>query len=666
MAPTQGRLDGLEARWAGGKDRRKAMLSLSGGGYRAALFHLGALTRLNELGLLAGIDMVGAVAGGSILAALLATRVPWPLSGAYRDWPEAVAEPMREISRRNARARAFLRGPIVAGATEAALEERYARRLVESLGGEPPERPRFIFGGAGLVLGEMGVDAGSGGAGGINWEIGSTACPPGYTAGVVGDTIAAVRTDLDAFGDAEQAVLENHGYLLADAAIRGGPIDVRGIEPLPPEPPHPHWMDEARVRAALAASSRRTRLGRLRAHRTGEPKRVPQPTSPELTALLQRHRPFVHYDSLESYRADSAAAIAEVAIGRRRNTLHRRGGELIAAAAPTGEETPLSLDFLAGPVYANGEVAHRDDYLDECGGTHAADASSMRRQPNHADIVYGHARHDEDGRLWLQYWFFYYYNDKGLLGTGLHEGDWEMVQLRLGDDGVPDAATYGQHAGGERAEWAEVEQGQVEEGPVAVVYPARGSHASRFRAGSYAARTVPDHNDGLGPRVRPRLAAIADNGPGWVLWPGRWGATRRREAFESDSLRGPREQLRWWGPAAFHREARPAAKLPVGETATIEMAPPAPRLMAHREGDCAVVTYSFPQRLASQGSPGRIVAATYREGDPGPPLAQSFMVEAREGSLTLQIPQGSTPNAVRVSAASTHGVAGTTIVVPLI
>ncbi|HEX8754014.1 MAG TPA: hypothetical protein VF731_11420, partial [Solirubrobacterales bacterium] len=62
-----------------GPGRSEKALWLSGAGYRAALFHLGALTRLNELGLLARLDTVGAVAGGSIVAALLARGVAWPL-----------------------------------------------------------------------------------------------------------------------------------------------------------------------------------------------------------------------------------------------------------------------------------------------------------------------------------------------------------------------------------------------------------------------------------------------------------------------------------------------------------------------------------------------------------------------------------------------------------
>ncbi len=50
-------------------------LCLSGGGYRAMLFHVGALWRLNELGFLPKLDRVSSVSGGSITAATLA--VSW-------------------------------------------------------------------------------------------------------------------------------------------------------------------------------------------------------------------------------------------------------------------------------------------------------------------------------------------------------------------------------------------------------------------------------------------------------------------------------------------------------------------------------------------------------------------------------------------------------------
>src|SRR6187431_1635599 len=48
----------------------KIGLALSGGGHRAALFHLGVLARLAEVGLLRRVEVISTVSGGSILGAL--------------------------------------------------------------------------------------------------------------------------------------------------------------------------------------------------------------------------------------------------------------------------------------------------------------------------------------------------------------------------------------------------------------------------------------------------------------------------------------------------------------------------------------------------------------------------------------------------------------------
>jgi hypothetical protein len=653
--PTLGRLGGLAP---GEADRGEKALWLSGGGYRASLFHLGALTRLNELGILAQTGTVGAVAGGSIVAALLATRVGWPLDGGYREWPERVAEPMRAIARRNARARAFLRKPFPGVTSGAALEERYARELVGSLGGEPEHGPRFVFGASGLIL--SGLAAGWEDC--VEWDLSCVADPPGYSPRLVTDVIAAVRTDLDAFGEAEQAVLENHGYLLADAAVRArGLATIGGIEPLPAEPPHPRWMSEERVREALAASARRTPVGRLRPRRPSRFDRTPQPGSPELSALLARHRPLLQYDSLESFRADSVASICGMVAAGRCNSLHRADGTLIAAAAPGGEAARLDLDFLRGSSYPSGEPVRSGDYLDECGGSHAADALAMRQLQSHPDVVYGRGRRDAEGRLWLQYWFFYYYDDKGLLGLEQREGDWEMVQLRLDAEMAPEAATFAQHSSARKLRWGDVQLADSGRGAALVIYPARGSHTSLPRAGSFAAPLVPDHNDGLGPLLRPALTAIADDGPGWVLWPGRWGATRRRECFEADSPRGPREQPQWWDPAELHREARPLAE----ETELTGDPPPRPQLEARREGELAIVSYRFGAPVAGEGEPARIVVVPFAVGDGRPSPSQSLPIEGQRGSFALQLPSERDWAGVRAGVASDRGVAGETIAVAL-
>lgn len=56
-----------------GKDLRIG-LALSGGGFRAAAFHLGMLRKLHSLRLLEGIDLLTCVSGGSIAGATLATN----------------------------------------------------------------------------------------------------------------------------------------------------------------------------------------------------------------------------------------------------------------------------------------------------------------------------------------------------------------------------------------------------------------------------------------------------------------------------------------------------------------------------------------------------------------------------------------------------------------
>jgi NTE family protein len=56
-----------------GKERRIG-LALSGGGFRAAAFHLGVFRKLRELGMLWKLDLLTCVSGGSIAGAYLASR----------------------------------------------------------------------------------------------------------------------------------------------------------------------------------------------------------------------------------------------------------------------------------------------------------------------------------------------------------------------------------------------------------------------------------------------------------------------------------------------------------------------------------------------------------------------------------------------------------------
>jgi NTE family protein len=85
------------------EERSGVALCLSGGGYRAALFHLGALRRLDELGVLPKVTTISSVSGGSIVNAYLATRLdPWPTAASDPRFPR-FAKDLRDLTRKNIR-----------------------------------------------------------------------------------------------------------------------------------------------------------------------------------------------------------------------------------------------------------------------------------------------------------------------------------------------------------------------------------------------------------------------------------------------------------------------------------------------------------------------------------------------------------------------------------
>ena len=79
--------------------------------------------------------------------------------------------------------------------------------------------------------------------------------PASYSDELIAGSIAPIRIDLDVFSDGEQAVLENHGYLMAETALRSHAPDLVAGGP-EPRPPFPDWMDERKATAALAESGK--------------------------------------------------------------------------------------------------------------------------------------------------------------------------------------------------------------------------------------------------------------------------------------------------------------------------------------------------------------------------------------------------------------------------
>ena len=390
-------------------NRAGVALCLSGGGFRAALFHLGAIRALNELDVLPQVKAIASVSGGSVLAAFLARADVWPLQRKldHEEWEQKIARPFRRFVSRDRRTKPILLGlfpkhsavDLFADEIRSALDEHSLRTL--------PMCPQFIFCASDLTFGglwrfereqvgdaeigfaetkppydslalaaavsaciaphfapyvfpfreaefrngriepgdplrkvgkvtlndggtydNLGLEAvwrdyatvlvSDGGAPhlpmgdtwfsrmkgrtigsstlndqmgrlarrrwfianiqnstfkGAYWGINttprnhSTRCNYGYSRDFVRTRIARIRTDLDAFSAGEQAVLENHGYMVAQASVSRWAGRVLGLTVLPelvgPLPhPDPHWTDEVQLGTDLARSHRLVLLGR--------------------------------------------------------------------------------------------------------------------------------------------------------------------------------------------------------------------------------------------------------------------------------------------------------------------------------------------------------------------------------------------------------------------
>ena len=228
-------------------------------------------------------------------------------------------------------------------------------------------------------------------------------------------------------------------------------------------------------------------------------------TPPSTTDLLRTYAPQLRYETQETYFADSAAEMTDNYVaGSRQNYLVNSSGTRLAAANPADPLANLSLSFLGDPSYADGRAAATSDYLDAANTYYQQDAQRMRAA-GYGDRVYGRVA-TVAGKTWLQYWLFSYYNPQNVLGFGVHEGDWEFVQVGLNADGAPDVATYAQHDGGERCAWSSV---QRTTGGAPVVYVALASHASYFSSGINPRGFYPDdYHRGSGYQVRPALEIV--------------------------------------------------------------------------------------------------------------------------------------------------------------
>jgi len=124
-------------------------LCLSGGGYRAMMFHAGCLWRLNEVGLLGNLNRISSVSGGSIAAAVLGMNwstlnvVPGAPSTEFQ---EALITPVRKMASTTVGVRVILRGILLSGSVSDLVADKYKNVLFgDKTLQDLPDEPRFIF-----------------------------------------------------------------------------------------------------------------------------------------------------------------------------------------------------------------------------------------------------------------------------------------------------------------------------------------------------------------------------------------------------------------------------------------------------------------------------------------------------------------------------------------
>jgi len=135
-------------------------LCLSGGGYRAMLFHLGALWRLRELGYLVSMQRISSVSGGSITAAQLALhwhKVSNVASGA--EFESLVVAPVRRLAGITIDVRSVVGGVLLPGSVSDRIAGYYRRYLygdatLQQLPSDE-EGPRFVINASNMQSGAL-------------------------------------------------------------------------------------------------------------------------------------------------------------------------------------------------------------------------------------------------------------------------------------------------------------------------------------------------------------------------------------------------------------------------------------------------------------------------------------------------------------------------------
>jgi hypothetical protein len=285
----------------------------------------------------------------------------------------------------------------------------------------------------------------------------------------------------------------------------------------------------------------------------------------------------------------------------------------------------------------------------------------MHAQPQYADKAYGRIFHDETTNAdWLDYWFYYYYDDQEFAGIGVHEGDWEHLAYRLDNRGVPDLAVYSRH-GSETAtcessaiDWEVTDSTTVS--PKA--YVANASHANYFAAGEYN-RPFPrptDQANGDGAIATPSITEVdsapytsTTAKPQWFYWNGTWGASTAEKFHSPDSP--PDEGNEWEDLQAWAEEHEESCEVegsklafrgaPNADSAERQLRQPAaPFLSARRTGGNILVRYKLTPRGADASY---ILLTVTAKNKLEATRSKKFSLKTDHGAVRLPLPLADGP-----------------------
>jgi NTE family protein len=134
-------------------------LCLSGGGYRAMLFHVGCLWRLNQLGMIGDIQRFSSVSGGSITAAVLGMNwnaLAFQSGKESLRFEEFLVEPIREMARTTVDEGAILGGIFLPGTISDHVASRYDELLFHGKTlRDLPDNPRFVINATSVQTGSL-------------------------------------------------------------------------------------------------------------------------------------------------------------------------------------------------------------------------------------------------------------------------------------------------------------------------------------------------------------------------------------------------------------------------------------------------------------------------------------------------------------------------------